>query len=100
MCFRSAVATTSESAMNKPRPSALPLKKAIRVSPPTAPGFFSFHSFRAKKGQSRGDCSEPLPRRRTASGDCEHSSTSPWASSAISPLPTQKTLLASTENGR
>ncbi|CAL8072169.1 unnamed protein product [Orchesella dallaii] len=84
--------------MNKPRPSALPLKKAIRVSPPTAPGFFSFHSFRAKKGQSRGDCSEPLPRRRTSSGDCEHSS-SPWAS-AVSPLPTQKTLLSGTDNGR
>lgn len=89
--------------MNKPRPSALPLKKSIRVSPPTAPGgFFSFSSFRVKKGQSgKGDASssESSNRRRTASGDCEPSSSlysdfssnsSSWAAAVVSPLATQK----------
>lgn len=82
--------------MNKPRPSALPLQKAIRVSPPTAPGFFSFHSFRVKKGQQKqSDSSDSSTRRRTASGDCEHPSSS-WASVVVSPLAPQKDF---TRNG-
>lgn len=100
--------------MNKPRPSALPLKKSVRVSPPTAPGgFFSFSSFRVKKGQSnKGDApsssesSQNNRRRNYSGGDCEQSSSvnffsaavpdstssssSSWAAAVVSPLATQK----------
>lgn len=109
--------------MNKPRPSALPLKKAVRVSPPTAPGgFFSFSSFRVKKGQSnKGDASSSSEsssqnsRRRTYSGgDCEQtssvnffsaavpdaasSSSSSWAAAVVSPLATQKLFAANNQS--
>lgn len=99
--------------MNKPRPSALPLKKPIRVSPPTAPGgFFSFSSFRVKKGQNKGDASssESSVRRRTASGDSEpnysssfysdsSSSSTPWAAAVVSPLTSQKFFNSNNDNG-